>query len=290
MDKLLPTLGTAIDDTDQEAFLVFSQDIPSNSLGFVDSKSSELDISISGKDFVIKQSPGVLNSNRKQGTTGAVLWQVSPRFAEWVSAPSNFLFTHGVLNDSSVVLELGCGISGIIALALSPKIGTYICTDQAYVLKQLKQNITDNIQSSKPKSVPKVSRKRTADVPTTDSIGNVTIKALDWETDSINGFLSGLNLTQAAKHVQLVVACDCIYNEALVDPLVDTCADICKLAPADSPTICIFAQQLRSPDVFECWLKAFHAKFQVWRLEVELLSKDLSENSGFVVHVGILRD
>jgi hypothetical protein len=54
-----------------EAFVVFSQDIPSQSLGFIDSQASTLEISVAGYDLVIHQSPGLLNSNRKEGTTGA---------------------------------------------------------------------------------------------------------------------------------------------------------------------------------------------------------------------------
>jgi hypothetical protein len=54
-----------------ETFLVFSQDIPSNSLGFVDSKATSLDFSIGGHDYEVRQSPTLLSSNRKGGTTGA---------------------------------------------------------------------------------------------------------------------------------------------------------------------------------------------------------------------------
>jgi hypothetical protein len=55
----------------KENFELFSQPIPSRSLGFVDSKALELDIAVAGKDFCIRQSPGLLVSNRKEGTTGA---------------------------------------------------------------------------------------------------------------------------------------------------------------------------------------------------------------------------
>jgi hypothetical protein len=54
-----------------EAFVVFSQAIPSQSLGFIDSKASTLDISVGGHDLTIHQSYGLLTSDRKTGTTGA---------------------------------------------------------------------------------------------------------------------------------------------------------------------------------------------------------------------------
>jgi hypothetical protein len=54
-----------------ESFLLFSQPIPSRSLGFVDQKSSEISVSVCGKDYSIRQAPNLLLSNRKDGTTGA---------------------------------------------------------------------------------------------------------------------------------------------------------------------------------------------------------------------------
>lgn len=57
-----------------EAFLVFSRPAPSQNLGFVDPRAAALELSIGGRDFSIAQSPGVLTSNRKGGTTGAGGW------------------------------------------------------------------------------------------------------------------------------------------------------------------------------------------------------------------------
>jgi hypothetical protein len=54
-----------------ETFLVFSQSIPSQNLGFVDSKATTLNLTVAGKDLSITQSPGILSSDRTGGTTGA---------------------------------------------------------------------------------------------------------------------------------------------------------------------------------------------------------------------------
>ena len=54
-----------------EFFLLFSQSIPSQNLGFVDSKATSLELSIGGRDLTIHQSPTILSSNRDGGTTGA---------------------------------------------------------------------------------------------------------------------------------------------------------------------------------------------------------------------------
>jgi hypothetical protein len=108
----------------------------------------------------------------------------------------------------------------------------------------------------------------------------IRTESLDWETDDVS----------QSPAVDLVIACDCIYNESLIEPLNSTCAALCRLrAEGESPTLCLIAQQLRSPDVFEAWLKSFQEKFVVWQVPDGLLGEGLREGSGFVVHVGIVR-
>jgi hypothetical protein len=51
--------------------LLFSQSIPSQNLGFVDSKATSIDITVGGRDLTIHQSPTILSSTRDGGTTGA---------------------------------------------------------------------------------------------------------------------------------------------------------------------------------------------------------------------------
>ncbi|KAE9363093.1 hypothetical protein N431DRAFT_490015 [Stipitochalara longipes BDJ] len=290
----LETFGPDIDDPEEESFLLFSQSIPSQNLGFVDSKATILELSIGGRDLTIHQSPTILSSNRGGGTTGAVVWKITPLFASWITQPSNLLFKHGILNTTSKILELGCGISGIIGLTLGPLIGTYVLTDQEYVMKFLNQNLVEN-QPDSSSSVSK-SRKSTSKSkkdsmrPTsTNTISNIITKPLDWETDQITSSLTGSEMKVS---FDTVIACDCIYNDALIQPLVDTCRDACQLHVVDendTSTVCIVAQQLRSAEVFEGWLKEFHKVFRVWRVPDEELIDGLKSDSGFVIHVGILR-
>lgn len=40
-------------------------------LGMIDASASSLDITVAGKDYALKQSPGLLASSREGGTTGA---------------------------------------------------------------------------------------------------------------------------------------------------------------------------------------------------------------------------
>ncbi|KAH6612137.1 hypothetical protein C7974DRAFT_407103 [Boeremia exigua] len=273
-------LDTApITDPDEEAFVIFSQEIPSRNLGIIDAHAEALELSVAGTDLIIQQSRGLLTSDRKAGTTGAVVWAVTPRFAEWIASPTNIFFTSGLLSSSSTCIELGSGISGIVALTLGAKIAKLIATDQDYAMKLLRQNISSNLEAFFP-AAKKGGKSRRKPQPSTPHSDRITTEILDWEEDSVDHL----------QPVNLIVACDCIYNEALVEPLNTTCASICKLnTDADTPTLCIVAQQLRSPDVFELWIKSFDRLFHTWQLPDRYLTADLRENSGFVVHVGIVR-
>jgi hypothetical protein len=214
-----------------------------------------------------------------------------------VASPSNVFFKHDALHSDSTVLELGCGISGIIALSLAPRIRSYVLTDQDYVMKLLRENLQENqlVASSsgrgrkgttKPK---RGSANAAASTPMRST--NILTQTLDWETDELAASLAG---SETCQSFDAVITCDCIYNDALIKPFVQTCIDACKLRsiePANNqnPTVCIVAQQLRSAEVFELWLKIFSRSFRVWRVPDEQLIDELKSGSGFVVHIGILK-
>ncbi|KAF1926455.1 uncharacterized protein M421DRAFT_422786 [Didymella exigua CBS 183.55] len=267
-----------ITDPEEEAFVVFSQALPSQSLGIIDAHAEALELSVAGRDLVIQQSRGLLTSDRKAGTTGAVVWAVTPRFAEWMASSTNVLFTSGLLSSSSTCIELGSGISGIVALTLGVKIASFTATDQDYAMKLLRQNVASNLDAVFP--APNKGAKGKKRQPSNPNSERIKAEIFDWEEDSV----------EQLQPVDMVVACDCIYNEALVEPLNNTCAAICNLnKDATEPTLCIVAQQLRSPDVFETWIKSFHRLFHMWQVPDRYLDEDLRENSGFVVHIGIVR-
>jgi len=146
-------------------------------------------------------------------------------------------------------------------------------------MKLLRQNITSNLDATFPAAKKGSKNKQKSFVPHPHS-DRIKTEILDWEEDSV-------------AHLQpqnLIIACDCIYNEALIEPLNTTCAALCKLnTDTTKPTLCVVAQQLRSPDVFEAWIKSFHRLFHTWQVPDRWLTSELSENSGFVVHVGVVR-
>jgi len=182
-------------------------------------------------------------------------------------------------------------------------VARYVLTDQPYVARLVRQNLDENRPSS-PRRPPARSRKARpaaaaaggADPPAPpgdQDAAKLAFAPLDWETDQVGPSLTG---SPAHESFDAVIACDCIYNDALVEPLVQTCADACRLRSRDggqrppNPCLCIVAQQLRNPDVFEAWLEAFHARFRVWQLPDALLSPGLRVGSGFAVHLGVLRE
>lgn len=291
IERLLQSLGDPIEAPDEETYNLFAQDLPSHSLGFIDPKKATLELSIGRRDLTVHQSPGILESKRSGGTTGAVVWKITPLFAEWISSAQSPLFAHGLLNSASHVIELGCGISALVGLLLAPKISSVVLTDQTYVTKLVEQNIAENDQSSRPS--PSGARKKgRAAASKAQGSGRVHFTPLDWERDTPT---ASLTLLDSVRSFDAIVACDCIYNEALIDPFVSTCADVCRLRGTDAdpdldPTVCVVAQQLRDPDIFEAWLVRFMESFHAYRVPDELLLPGLRSNSGFVVHIGVLKE
>lgn len=165
-------------------------------------------------------------------------------------------------------------------MALAPRVAHYTATDQDYVLRILRQNISENLPTVLPPKKKNKGKSKLRQQECQLGGDRIVVESLDWETDC----------TARRDEVDLVIACDCIYNESLIEPLNTTCAALCRLrGSAEKPTLCLVAQQLRSPDVFEAWLKSFHDTFWVWQVPDGLLDKGLREGSGFVVHIGILR-
>lgn len=257
-----------------ETFLLFAQEIPSQNLGFVNSQATNLDIDVGPRTYTVKQSPGLLRSDRDAGTTGAVLWKVTPLVANWLSSINNFLGALGYLRSDSTVVELGCGVSGLIALSLSSLLssGTYILTDQAYVMKVLHQNIDTNQTDH---SLGRHARPRL----------QIRTLALDWETDAVSNVSTLLGKNN---EIDLIVACDCIYNDYLIQPFISTCAGLCALRSKESKkTGLLVAQQLRSEDVLQLWLDEMLKFFLVFRVPAHLLPEELQR--GYVLHFAILR-
>ncbi|PLB33102.1 uncharacterized protein BDW47DRAFT_130235, partial [Aspergillus candidus] len=260
------------------------------------------------------------------------LWKITPLIAEWLSTSTkNPLWTNSILDHTSTVLELGCGISSLLALTLAPSIRHYVATDQEYVRRLLRENLDENApssssspSSSSPRIGSKGRQRRQKQLPQQQQrspTSNITFAALDWETDIPASLKQSLELSPRStgdeenedgdeedQGFDVLLSCDCIYNEALIAPFVRTCADFCRLRPTYTPdedqdqqknqqskrkrkpTVCIVAQQQRMPDVFETWLRETMRVFRVWRVADEVMGGKLGVGSGYLVHVLVLRD
>ena len=219
LEDLLSSFGEDIGDPEEESFQLFSQNIPSQDLGFVDAKATSLEITIPNRELSIQQSPTLLSSNRERGTTGAVVWKITPLFAQWILSEDNILFRSSVFDESSAILELGSGSSGIVAIALAPRIGRYIATDQEYVFKLLKANIKENNlkQKKSDSSTAKHHGKPRFDYDSAFASSSIQVLALDWESSLISSLPAMVDVDSAdvSKFIGGVIACDCIYNESL---------------------------------------------------------------------------
>lgn len=275
-----------------ETFLLWSSGVPSRALGMLDAHAQVLELTIAGRDLTIHQNPALLQSNLATGTTGAVIWDVTPVFAEWIATSSNVLFKNSILGPDTTVLELGSGIGGVIGLMLAPLIKHFVFTDQEYVLKILRQNIEENTIVSREQRAPKSKKSKSLKHQSSEAVpSKIEVLALDWETSALEQLPHVLNTDGSSGGIDVVLAVDCVFNENIVEPLVQTCRTLSHFRHADStrPTVCVFAQQLRQPDVFEQWLRTVLRDFSVWRIPDEMLSAGLKERSGFVVHLAVLK-
>lgn len=231
------------------------------------------------------------------------------------------MWVHSFLSSDSVVAELGCGISALVALALAPSVNHYLATDQEYVRRLFRTNLeeNENVSVTNASSAKNKGNKSRGGKPAKKQAAsanngprNVTFTTLDWELDqpaSLKGCIDADSDnheagddTEKDNGFDLLLSCDCIYNDALVTPFVRTCTEICRLRPAYNPseetesrstrqpTICIIAQQQRAPDVFEAWLRETLREFRVWRLSDDILGEDLKNGTGYLVHLLLKRE
>ena len=243
-----------------------------------------MEIEVAGRDYMLHQSPSLLNAHREGGTTGAVIWKITPLVAAWLSSMPPLL--GGYLHSNAVVVELGCGVTGLMGLVLSRLVKCYILTDQVYIMKYLKDNISANSTVSRAHK-PGPKRKKNTENKETGEADVLRTITLDWEKDSVENLRA---VVPAGSAVDLLLVCDCVYNEYLVQPLIQTCIDVCRLGGSKATTVVVVAQQLRTDTVFALFLESLMKEFDVWRVPDEKISVELRLGSGYAVHLATLID
>lgn len=241
-------------------------------LGYVDKSTNFISITCGDCDLTIEQSLSSLYSSKETSSTGFICWQTTSLLVDWFQmkkCPLYATFNSPSLRHQTSVIELGTGVSGIIASVLGPTTKSYVCTDQKHILKLLRKNFTNNVVSSK---------FSTTTIPSagSDFAGcSINIIELDWEwpDDGIATYRLLVDLPP-----DLIIACDTVYNDFLIPPFLRCCSML--LTPNNG---LLLALQLRDEGVMEEFLQqTCVAGLRIHYVPPALLSQDLL--NGFVVY------
>ncbi|QRV88886.1 protein-lysine methyltransferase C42C1,13 [Ceratobasidium sp. AG-Ba] len=282
---ILPSGSVKVVDADEEIFLLYSRSFENKDedgiqgLGSIDSLANTLTLNFTLHPPVLDQPQGpqvtkgrsrhgkarreskdinqekvieievsqdITGLRSRKGDTGSVVWRASVHLARLLlqqhffpPLPPHSALLNPALLASAHIVELGSG-TGILGRALPPLLATtgrITLTD----LPELVPLLRKNAKSDK-----------------------VSVEALDWTWPILPSF-----------EADLVLCVDCIYNTALVRPLVRV------LSTCRSPVLVFI--ELRDEDVIRVFLEEWlnwestsaggnpNEKFQVWRLADGLL-------------------
>ncbi|ODV98577.1 hypothetical protein PACTADRAFT_1046 [Pachysolen tannophilus NRRL Y-2460] len=252
------------DDIDEHIFQIYSESgavFENRGLGFI-SKDVFVQIELhNGDELIIEQSITCL-SGKESSSTGFAAWKVSPLFAEWLlyhkNQPFQALFSQ---IDSKNILELGSGVSGILASTIGKKCNHFIATDQRHILKLLKKNILNNVDHFK---------STTIDKNITNNSSNQNVVEFDWE--NLEQGIYNTHHLALENSIDLILACDTIYNEYLIPFFINSVA---KLATEN--TIILIAIHLRDCEIVESFLKSSLPIFDCYNVKNEFLTSDLQK-------------
>lgn len=202
-------------------------------------------------EVTIQQDASALR--REAGNTGSVAWQSSLEFAKHILQGSASgtndppILRPEALGQTSVI-ELGSG-TGILSVLLGPLVKNWTATDIATLLPLIRKNHKRNAERL--------------------ALAHLSTEELDWTWTTRQMKRALLDLccpcggekAETSKGFDIAVAVDCLFNEALVQPFVNTLDHL--------PTsVVIIVVELRSPDVLrlflERWLASKH-EWAIWR-------------------------
>ncbi|RCK67610.1 Ribosomal lysine N-methyltransferase 5 [Candida viswanathii] len=243
------------ENVEEHIFELYSERELQNNLGYHDRTANKITIELphSHQDFSISQSLSRLSDHKvNSSTTGFVCWDASIYFADWLLASPVCPVT---LSKDFTVLELGSGVGGIVACALQDKVGRYVATDQKHLLELLEENIVNNTPRK-----------------------NYDVVEFDWE-DIECGLEALKELGVDGESVDVVVACDTIYNEYLIPYFLNAMKSVMS-----GSTVAIVCLQLRDSITFEHFVHTIigDEELELSNVPGRLLSAEL--NNGFVVY------
>lgn len=235
-------------------------------LGYVDKSTDKLHLSLAnGDEVTIQQSRSSLSGQAL--STGFVCWQLARYLVDWL-LDEGCPFSGFFRTPDTKVLELGAGVSALLAAVLGPKCKKYVATDQKPLLKLMRLNFEENVVSRRWTS-------RTLEWLQTGKASDTSIDIveLDWEKHDLHEIFDILD-----GFPDLVIATDTIYNEYLVPFFVETLAAL--MGPASKALVTV---QLRDESITTRFVEQLAAhSLCVYTIDDQYLSKALLV--GFVVY------
>lgn len=250
---------------------------------------------------VVEQSLSNLNSSvsNNNSTTGYVLWSSTPFFLRWLlySAEAQpfrngnvAVEVEGASEDTIIVpgmysgaqgdvgiLELGTGISPLLASVLCNHVSGYVCTDQRGILNKLKQNLRENVSQitrrrcvsasldieNEPEGAileeleePSRARRK----PTV----RLEVQELDWEKFSADVPHPYLDQLATECETVYILAMDVIYNEYLIGPFLRTLSALRDLFGKKQTRVrCLVGVHLRSQDIATRFLEQAVVEYEL---------------------------
>ncbi|CDH10461.1 probable Ribosomal N-lysine methyltransferase 5 [Zygosaccharomyces bailii ISA1307] len=232
-------------------------------------------------NFIIEQSlPGLYSSSNGNSTTGFVLWSTTPAFIQWLLYDPNAseLRIGGSVKtigssiarsipamfsgkQSTGIVELGGGVSGILPVILGNYVDYYICTDQRGILNKMKHNIRENILQLNRRRCFSQSMGINSTEDEEELAGNAVnleIMLLDWEKFKLkdNACYPHLYCLAQKSSTVYIVAMDVIYNDFLIDPFLKTLSQIRDyFIQKKLQTHCLIGIHLRAEDMVSDFLE-----------------------------------
>ncbi|WVQ68750.1 uncharacterized protein L199_006959 [Kwoniella botswanensis] len=264
----------------------------------------------------VQQDLGMLKSQK--GDTGSVLWRSSLHLSTQLLRQSTYptsyprpIFNSDILGKSSI-LELGSG-TGLLAVLLSRLCGRYTSSDRLENLKLVKKNCEINgigiedgsvlVSDKEKEKDSKLSRAKSNEnksghghskMTTIPEIRpKVNLEEIDWiaifQERKSHPERWPSSPTQEKAEYDLILAVDCIYNEYLVQPLIDTLAKYCKKGKAGGNVVWVVVE-LRSSDVLtlflEKWLTDPSGPWTIVRLSEKMMGHWENRKARWVGWVG----
>lgn len=265
------------DEVHEHIYELYTDRAPNQgqNLGYVDRTKDMIQISLPEAqiDLEIQQSISSLSSKQQTSSTGFICWQTALLLADWILSDKNCPLRKAICGNT--VLELGTGVSSLLASTLGPLCEHYIATDQKHLLKLMRANFDRNVVTRRFSS-------RTVDNDVShfkaekDTPPKIDFIELDWESRD-DGLYELTELTGNAK-VDVIIACDTIYNSYLVPYFIKTTKSVMR-----SDSVAIVAMQLRDESVLEDFLnECFDQNLEIQLIPETILSSLLRR--GFVVY------